>query len=158
MKIGKPNVMTHLLMLLIVVAMISFALSACAKDKDESRNIKKSVITFSVSNTFSKAAGGHFIFGAEGSRDDTTFVDWKLDGQKNAGDISVDSHYVDGGKSNIIVKTVSPFFSGSAGFTFHNIGGIPYTVTYTIETNDIIIDQKTITISSGETYFKSYSL
>lgn len=158
MKIGKPNVMTHLLMLLIVVAMISFALSACAKDKDESRNIKNSVITFSVSNTFSKAAGDHFIFGAEGSRDDTTIVDWKLDGRKIAGDVSIDDHYVDGGKSNIIVKSVSPFFRGSVGFTFYNIGKAPYTVTYTIKTNDIIIDQKTIIISSGETYFKSYSL
>src|SRR3546814_18384328 len=92
----------------LVAALISgFVLGGCSKDEDDPDQGKKSKITISVSDAFSKAEGDHFQFCVGASDSKGASVDWKINGETEKGTvIFITDEDVDGGKSDIVVESV----------------------------------------------------
>ncbi len=145
--------------LILLVSTLLF--TACGKkDSSPSLSGKSAKITFSVSGTFDKASGDDFSIGAGGGKLDGTYVDWKVNGATEIGTVvTVGSDFVDGGISNAVIESVQKFSAGSVTISSFNIGGDPFTVTYKVEVDGKIIDEKSVTIADGDDpLYKNYTL
>ena len=146
------------------VALSLFTLNSCSKDDDGPSgggNGKKAKITFSVSSAFNKAEGDDFSVGVGAWNSGGFYVDWKVDGKTEKGTVvTVGSDYVNGGKSNVVVESVQDFASGSVSISSFNISGAPFTVTYKVEVDGEIIDEKTVEVSADDAdpLHKNYTL
>jgi hypothetical protein len=142
----------YALMLLAGVSLFSWG---CKKDKDNpSEKGKKAKITISVSNTFSKADGDNFDLSVTGVNAQGEYVDWKIDGQTEKGTvILIGGDYVNGGKDNMIVESIQNFEVGSVTISGYNITGDPITVSYKIEVNGNVKDEKTVVMKTGDDPF-----
>lgn len=151
--------------LIIPVAGISILLlsatlfSSCKKTVDTITG-KNAKITFSVSNAFNKAEGDDFSLNVGGATFDGSSVDWTVDGTTEKGTIvSVTSDYVNGGKSNVVVASVQKFNTGSVSISSFNIGGAPFTVSYKVEVDGKVVDEKSVEIANdSDPLTKHYTL
>jgi len=133
--------------------------SSCKKSTSPFSN-KNAKVTFSVSSAFNKAEGDHFTLSIGGSTLDGTSVDWTIDGATERGTIvSVTSDYVNGGKSNVVVASAQKFNTGSVSISSFNIDGAPFTVTYKVEVDGKVVDEKSVEIADGsDPLTKNYTL
>lgn len=144
----------------ISVLLVSAALFTSCKKSTSPFSNKNAKITFSVSSAFNKAEGDNFSFSVGGATLDGSYVDWTVDGTIERGTIvSVTSDYVNGGKSNVVVTSAQKFNTGSVSISSFNIAGAPFTVSYKIEVEGKVVDEKSVEIADGsDPLTKNYTL
>ncbi|RYD99245.1 MAG: hypothetical protein EOP54_04855 [Sphingobacteriales bacterium] len=142
------------------ILLLSAALfSSCKKTASVSSG-KNAKITFSVSSAFNKAEGDDFSLSVGAATFDGSYVDWTVDGTTERGTIvSVTSDYVNGGKSNVVVASAQKFNTGSVSISSFNISGAPFTVSYKVEVDGKVVDEKSVEIAhDSDPLTKHYTL